>query len=219
VTRSRQRSTSGAAKASTRPRGWLHRSLILETALAVTDRDGIDALTMRAVGEELGVEAMSLYHHVANKDDLIEGMIEVFSDRIRLDGDDFHWREDLRTLGRCFRREGLAHPDAVRLLAVRALQAPAWRRPVEDTFASLLAGGFDPESAVHAYRIVWSYIVGYVLNDLRMWPVRSLRPMLAELPRAEFPATHAVAAALQSTNRDAEFELGLDLVIAGLSRD
>jgi AcrR family transcriptional regulator len=217
VTRSRQRSIGGAG-GEIRRRGWLNRSLILETALALTDRDGIDALTMRAVGEELGVEAMSLYHHVASKDALIDGMVEVFSDRIRLDMDVFDWREDLRMLARTFRREGLAHPDAVRLLAVRELRSPAWRRPVEDTFATLLAGGFDPQSAVHAYRIVWSYIVGYVLNDLRMRPVRSLRPMLAKLPRAEFPATHAVAAALQRTDRDAEFELGLDVVIAGLSR-
>jgi TetR/AcrR family tetracycline transcriptional repressor len=217
VTQSRQRSIEGAA--GSRRRGWLNRSLILETALALTDRDGIDALTMRAVGEELGVEAMSLYHHVANKNALIDGMVEVFSDRIRLDGEVYDGRRDLRTLGRRFRQEGFAHPDAVRLLAVRALQAPAWRRPVEDTFASLLAGGFDPEDAVHAYRIVWSYIVGYVLNDLRMRPVRSMRPLLAKLPRAEFPATHAVASALQRTDRDAEFELGLDVVIAGLSRD
>ena len=219
MSRSRERSGAGAAGAGIRRRGRLNRTLILETALAVTDRDGIDALTMRAVGDELGVEAMSLYHHVASKDALIDGMIEVFSDRIRLATDVYDWPEDLRTLGRRFRREGLAHPDAVRLLAVRALQAPAWRRPVEDTFASLLAGGFDPESAVHAYRIVWSYIVGYVLNDLRMRPVRSVRPLLAKLPRAEFPATHAVAAALQRTDRDAEFELGLDVVIAGLSPD
>ena len=217
MTQSRQGSTGEADATRVRRRGRLNRSLILETALAVTDRDGIDALTMRTVGEELGVEAMSLYHHVASKDALVDGMIEVFSDRIRLDADGFDWREDLRTLGRMFRREGLAHPDAVRLLAVRALQAPAWRRPVEDTFASLLAGGFDPESAVHAYRIVWSYIVGYVLNDLRMRPVRSVRPLLAKLPRAEFPATHAVATALQRTDRDAEFELGLDVVIGGLS--
>jgi AcrR family transcriptional regulator len=217
VTQSRQGSSGGAAATRVGRRGWLNRSLILETALALTDRDGIDALTMRSVGDELGVEAMSLYHHVASKDALIDGMVEVFSDRIRLDTDVFDWREDLRTLGRTFRREGFAHPDAVRLLAVRALQAPAWRRPVEDTFASLLAGGFDPERAVHVYRIVWSYIVGYVLNDLRMQPVRSVRPLLARLPRAEFPATHAVAAALQRTDRDAEFELGLDVVIAGLS--
>jgi AcrR family transcriptional regulator len=218
VSRSRQGPIDGPA-AGIRRRGRLNRSLILETALAVTDRDGIDGLTMRAVGDELGVEAMSLYHHVPSKDALIDGMIEVFSDRIRLDVEAFDWRDDLRTLGRRFRQEGLAHPDAVRLLAVRALQSPAWRRPVEDTFASLLAGGFDPERAVHAYRIVWSYIVGYVLNDLRMQPVRGVRPLVAKLPRAEYPATHAVAAALQRTNRDAEFELGLDVVIAGLSRD
>jgi AcrR family transcriptional regulator len=190
----------------------------LETALALTDRDGIDALTMRAVGDELGVEAMSLYHHVSNKDALVDGMVEVFSDRIRLEGDPFDWREDLRTLGRRFRQEGLRHPDAVRLLAVRPLQAPAWRRPVEDTFASLLAGGFAPEDAVHAYRIAWSFVVGYVLNDLRTRSGRSVRALVTNLPRTEFPATHAVAAALHDTDRDAEFELGLDVVIAGLAR-
>ncbi len=203
-------------------RGRITRELVVRTALRLMDAEGLEAVSMRRVARELGVEAMSLYHHVRDKEDLLDGVIEAAMAEFPVPEDHPDWREAGRRIARAWRALLKAHPHVLTLLAHRRepLAAAAVLRPVDRALAVLARAGLSPEETVRAFRAFGSYIQGFVLAELAHLfgegePTPSaevdLGPILAELP-----ALAAHLRYLAHCDFDEEFEHGLDLMIAGL---
>ncbi len=197
---------------SSRQAKGLTRQRVLEAAVDVVDREGFDALSMRRLAAELDVQAMSLYNHVAGRDALLDGIIEVVLAGVAAEpGAD--WKDSLRALASGFREVSRRHPRVVRVFANRTLASPAWARSVEDTLAALRSGGFGAEEAVNAYRVFWAYLSGYVFAELRLEEAPGLDEYLSQLPPGEFPAMHALGPQLAETDREREYELGVELLL------
>jgi TetR/AcrR family tetracycline transcriptional repressor len=197
---------------SSSSRQRLSREAVLRAAVDLVDREGLEALSMRRLGGAVGIHATSLYNHVEDKEALLDGIIEVVLDEVAAEpGAD--WKESLRVLAQGFREVSKRHPRVVRVFANRTLASPAWRRSVEDTLAALREGGFGEEEAVNAYRVFWAYLSGYVFAELRLEEAPELRDYLAQLPQDEFPAMHALGPQLAATDRDREYELGVELLL------
>ena len=191
-----------------RPR--LNRDAVLAAALRIIDEGGLEACTMRAVAAELGVEAMSLYWHVPNKDALLDGVIELMLGEIEqeslLDGD---WSRSLGGFARTFRQVVLRHRNALPLLASRPLGAyAAAGRMTEQGIASLERAGFDRTTAIRAARTVTRYVMGFTLAE------RSPVPEAA--PPTSSPALDELLAAVAGDDPEELFEFGLETLIAGL---
>ena len=140
----------------------LTRSGILSAAVALVDERGVEALSMRGLASELGIEAMSIYNHVPSKDALLDGIVETVLDEVHAPGGAGTWQEVMRELALRHRAVALSHPRVMLLYSSRTVASPAWRRAVEDTFAALQGAGFAAEEAVNAYRIFWCFVVGYM---------------------------------------------------------
>jgi AcrR family transcriptional regulator len=182
------------------------------TTLALAE--GLRAVTMRRLGSELGVEAMSLYHHVPNKEALLDGLVELVLEETRVVPPRADWREHMTAHAHALRAAGHAHPRVMQLFATRAVGSPAWAGAVEDTLAVLLAAGFAPQQAVHLYRLHATFVTGYVLWELRQADAQPLDAYLDQLDPAAYPATHALAGTLEATDPDEEFALGVDVLLA-----
>jgi AcrR family transcriptional regulator len=212
----------------TRPPGPLTRESVLRTALGIIDRDGADGLTMRRLGNALGRDPMALYRYAANKNALLDGVVELVMGDARLDPTDPDWAGQLRTFARAFRAIAIAHPNVVPLLVTRPLATPlALRplgtlRPLEDTLDLLTRAGFTDVEALHVYRSFQGLLFGHVLNELQEIvenPEETddlLRLGLHRLPVKEFPLLRGLASALTSYDGAAELEQGLDILIDGL---
>lgn len=192
---------------------------MLRAAVALVDDRGVEALSMRTLAAELGVEAMSLYNHVPSKDALLDGIVETVLDEVHVNAADATWQETLRELALRHRAAAQRHPRVMLLYSSRTVTTPAWRRAVEDTFAALQRAGFTPDEAVAAYRTFWGFVVGYVHTELRNAESPGLEAYLAALPEDEYPATHAHATALAEADREAEFRRGFELVLDALELD
>lgn len=203
-----------------RTRAGLSRERVLRTALELVDREGVDALTMRRLGRELGVEAMSLYSYVDNKQDLIEGVVEqVFKEMPLIAPGPGPWQERLRNHARGFRATLLRHPHALRLVAGRPIVTEGTMAFVESALVELRSIGLDLATADRVLEVIASFTLGhvaeYVVDDLRQGQ-RRLGGRQA-IDRERFPNVSTVQELLPP-DPDAEFELGLDFVIAGLER-
>src|ERR687894_1892165 len=147
------------------PRTPLSRERVFQAAVALADERGLESLTMRALGEELGVEAMSLYHHVANKDELLDGMVEVVFGEIELPTTDVDWRTAMRRRAISTREALARHRWAVGLLQASTSPGPANFRLVNAVLGCLREAGFSLENAVHAYSAQDAYIYGFALQE------------------------------------------------------
>lgn len=195
----------------------LSREAILRAAVELVDERGLAALSMRSLASRLGVEAMSLYHHVASKDALLDGIVEVVLDDVAAT-EGGGWRPTLRELARRYRAASRRHPRVLLLFSSRTLTMPSWRRAVEDTLAALRLGGFSDEEAVHAYRVFWAYVVGYVLAELRLGESGGVDEYHRQLSASEYPATLALTPVLRDTDRDEEFTRGVELLLDAVAR-
>ena len=180
----------------------LSRERVLEAAVALVDRDGLDALTMRALAVDLSVEAMSLYRYVTSKEDLLDGIHERILAEVAVPQLDGHWREALRELAQAFRRVLEAHPNALLVFATRPAMAPSSLELVERVLRLLVQAGFGTE-ALHAFQAGISFVVGQTL-----WRFGSMNP--DEQKRL------AKLAKVRSLDPDEEFEYGLDALLLGL---
>jgi AcrR family transcriptional regulator len=180
----------------------LSRERVLEAAVALVDRAGLDALTMRALAEELGVEAMSLYRYVSSKDDLLDGVHARILGELAVPERAGPWREVLRDLARAFRSVLEAHPNALLLFATRPAVAPGSVALLERTLRLLFDAGFG-DDALHAVQAGISFVVGHTL-----WRVGAADPeearRLARLART------------RTLDPDEECEYGLDALLLGL---
>jgi AcrR family transcriptional regulator len=219
---------SGTSAVEGRPPVALTRELVLNAALEIIDRDGTDGLTMRRLGQALGRDPMALYRYAANKNALLDGVVELVMGQARLDPTDPDWAGQLRTFARDFRTVAIAHPHVVPLIVTRPLATPlALRplgtlRPLEDTIDLLMRAGFSDVEALHVYRSFQGLLFGHVLNELQELvenPEETddlLRLGLHRLPVKEFPLLRGLASALTSYDGAAELEEGLDILIDGL---
>lgn len=192
----------------------LTRERVLSEALRLVDTEGLDALSMRRLGERLGVEAMTLYYYVPSKDALLDGLVEAFLAHVHSQADD--WREAATEIALAFRAAGRRHPEVMRLFATRRLRAPAWARTTENMLAVFSRGGFDRQAAVHAYRLLSAYMTGYVLGELRLVGAPTLAGYLRQLEAEQFPVLHDLAPELRGVDRGDEYELGLRLLLEGV---
>lgn len=196
----------------------LSRRRILEAAVRFVDREGLEALSMRKLGAELGVEAMSLYNHVPNKGALFDGMVDLLLGELEVPSEDRDWEERIRDAYRRFRYLAHEHPNVFPLFVVRPPETMDGAWLVEEFLKTLRKAGFDARTALHAFRTLSSYTVGYAIAEIRgfaMEPAGS-QPGAWQLPAKDFPHISELKFYLKEVDRDAEFEFGLDLIFAGL---
>ncbi|HEY6580212.1 MAG TPA: TetR/AcrR family transcriptional regulator C-terminal domain-containing protein [Rubrobacter sp.] len=196
----------------------LDRRTILEAAVRFVDGEGLDSLSMRKLGTELGVEAMSLYNHVPNKGALLDGMVEVLLGDLDVPSESEGWEDRIREAYRAFRRLAHEHPNVFPLLVVRPPDTMDGVWLVEEFLKTLREAGFDPETSLYAFRALSSYASGYAIAEIRGFAMEPAGSRLgaSTLPREDFPSIHELDGRLETVDHDAEFEFGLGLIIAGL---
>jgi AcrR family transcriptional regulator len=205
----------------------LTRERVLQTAIDRADQGGLEALTMRKLGQELGVEAMALYHHFANKDDLVDGMVDLVFGEIDLPAPDTDWKTAMRTRAISVRDALARHRWAIGLMESRRTPGPANLRHHDAVIGNLRAGGFDIEMAAHAYSLLDSYIYGFALTKMNL-PFQTseevghvAQAMLEPFPVDEYPflleilTDHVMKPGYDYGD---EFEYGLDTILDGLAR-
>ncbi len=209
--------------------GQVTRPLILQTALAIIDRDGVNGLSMRRLSDAVGRDPAVLYRHVPNKAALLDGVAEIVLAQLAVDTADSDWAGQLRVVAHDFRRLALAHPNVVALLVTRPLATPLGQRPpgtlrhLEDVLALLTSAGFTGDDALHIYRVLFAYLYGHVLSEFQEVIERPeetdhvLRLGLHRLAITEFPLVRALAPALASYDGAAELDRGLDLLLPSLA--
>ncbi|WP_067168702.1 TetR/AcrR family transcriptional regulator [Microtetraspora niveoalba] len=199
---------------------------MLEAAIRVADRGGVEAITMRRVAQELGVEAMSLYHHVPNKDAILDGVVDMVFAAIELPGADCDdWRDAIRARASSARAVLSRHSWALGLMDSRRDPGPATLRHHDAVLGVLREAGFTLPMAAHAVSLIDSYIGGFVLQEANL-PVTTpddvgevAGGILAHLPAGEFPyltemiVDHALRPGYDHMS---EFGYGLDLILDAL---
>src|SRR5438132_6001472 len=139
----------------------LSRERVLDAAITLADREGIAELSMRKLGQEVGVEAMSLYNHVRNKEELLNGMIDTVFGEIDRRAANAEWSAAMRQRAISARQALKRHPWAVGLMESRAQPGPATLRHHDSVLRNLRTAGFSVELAAHAYSVLDSYIYGF----------------------------------------------------------
>lgn len=205
----------------------LTRPRVLRVAVALADSGGIAALTMRRLAQACGVETMSVYHHVANKDDVLDGMVDIVFGEIALPAPDDPWRRAMRERAVSARDALSRHPWAGPLMESRANPGPATLRHHDAVLGSLRTGGFSVALAAHAFSLLDSYIHGFALQEATIpfdspeSAVAMAEQMLERIPAAEYPhlAELTTEHVLQPGYDYAkEFAFGLDLILDGLEQ-
>ena len=208
-------------------RGRLSPERVLRAAVALADSGGIESLTMRRLGQDLGVEAMSLYKHVANKDALLDGMVDLVFAEIELPDGDVDWRTAMRARAVSTRTALVRHPWATPLMQSRTAPGPATLHHHDTVIGTLRRAGFSVELTAHAFSVLDGYIYGFAMQQ-RSLPFDTLeeaqevgRQMFARMPAGAYP--HLTELTVQHILRPGydygdEFEYGLDLILDGLDR-
>jgi AcrR family transcriptional regulator len=201
----------------------LTRERVVRAALKVMDDEGLGAVSMRRVGRELQVEAMSLYNHVRDKEDLLDGITEEVMSEFRIPQDTSDWREAGREAIREWRRLLKAHPQVIQLFAERnkPMASVSSLRPMEFALACLRGIGLSAEEAGEAFHAVGGYIFGFVLMETREMfggPSSAMTPdeLQAAIPSDELPNVAECFPAAGGIDADHQFEFGLDLLLRGL---
>jgi AcrR family transcriptional regulator len=209
------------------PRTPLSRERVLRAAVALADRSGIEALTMRRLAQELGVEAMSLYNHIANKDDILDGIIDLVFDEIELPTGEAGWKPAMRQRAISARQALHRHPWATGLMESRRTPGPANIGHHDAVLGILRNAGFPIELAAHAYSLLDSYIYGFALQEASLpFQTPQATAEVAQEIMAAFPADaypHLAEIATEHALRPGydygdEFLYGLDLILDGLER-
>ncbi|AUZ36195.1 TetR family transcriptional regulator [Arthrobacter sp. PGP41] len=206
----------------------LSRQLVLTKALEVVDEEGLEALTMRRLGQELGRDPMSLYRYAENRAALLDGVTELVLNELTIHPEDPDWKAQLRRIAHDLRNLALQHPNVVPLLVTRPLSTPlglrplGTLRPLEQILSLLIGAGFSPADALHVYRAYYGFLYGHILNELQEFVVDPeenevlLRLGLHRLPAKEFPRLRALAPALADYEGSAELDQGLSILLSGL---
>lgn len=190
------------------------RDDVLRAALEIIDDHGLEALTMRRLGEALGVEAMSVYRHVPGKAALLDGVHEAVLATMRIPRKTGDWKKDVRALAHSLRRALRAHPRAIPLFAMRPAVTPGSLRHVERALAALQQGISDPRHRLFAYQAIVALCVGQCLAH---FTTSDAEVDYGALSPVEFPLVSAVSEHIDSGLADEEFAFALDALVEGLA--
>jgi AcrR family transcriptional regulator len=204
----------------------LDRQRVLRAAIDLADTDGVSALTMRRLGHALGVEAMSLYNHVANKDDLLAGILDQVVGEVALPTDGRDWKATLRAIALSANAVLRRHPWAADLLITRPQMSRAARyRQTDHILRTLREAGFSVEKTHHAFHVLDSFIAAFTLQQVS-FPIPSgdlaemAKRFLRDFPADEYPALaeHIGYHVESGTFDEGDFEFGLALILDSLER-
>jgi AcrR family transcriptional regulator len=208
----------------------LNRDRVLRAAVELADREGIGSLSMRKLGQELGVEAMSLYNHVANKEDLLDGMVDVIVDEIGPGGGNGDWKATIRQRMLDARQVMLRHPWASQVVVSRKQITPTMMRYMDTMIGILRDGGLSIDLAHHAFHVLGSRILGFVqelyddseaLAESPEVAAVMLRQMADQYPHMTDMAlaiSHDEAIVGAGCDDQTEFEFSIDLILDGVER-
>jgi AcrR family transcriptional regulator len=203
----------------------LSRERVLDAAIKLADQGGLESLSMRKLGQELGVEAMAVYYHFANKDEVIDGIVDIVFSQIDLPASGADWKSAMRQRAVSLRDVLLRHRWAIGLMESRRKPGPANLRHHDVVIGSLRSAGLDMPTIAHAYSLVDSYIYGFALFTMNLpfdpsEEVAELgRVTLEAFPVDAYPNLVAYISAMRpGYNYGDEFEYGLDLILDGLDR-
>ena len=207
------------------PRLPLTRDLILNTAIRLADGHGLAELSMRKLAQLLGVEAMSLYNHVANKKDVLSGMVDLVVAEIMLPVIGSDWRAAMRARAVSAHGVLLKHPWAALLIVSRINTGPAMLSYIDATLGCLRQAGFSDQQADHAWNAIDSHIYGFTLQELH-FPLEpgeyasAARQFLPMLPAERYPHMRALTEQVIDGSYDGlhDFSFGLELILDGLER-
>lgn len=205
----------------------LTRERVLQAALTLADQGGLEALSMRKLGQALGVEAMAVYYHVANKERVLDGIVDLVFSEIELPEAGAEWKSAMRSRAISVRDALLRHRWAIGLMESRTNPGPANLRHHDAVIGCLRAAGFDMARVATAYSLLDSYIYGFALTKMNL-PfedtsdiVELSESMLAPFQPgeyqnlADFITEHAMKPGYDYAD---EFEIGLDVILDGLER-
>jgi AcrR family transcriptional regulator len=217
---------AGPGNTGAERRAQLTRERVVTAGIELADRDGIESISMRRLAQELSVEAMSLYTHVRNKDDLLDGMVDAVIGKIATSTGVADWKVSLRQMALAARSILLTHPWAPRLVESRTTPGPATLRYIDAVIGVLREGGFTIAQAHHALHILGSRALGFTQDlfddsdELEPETAASLASELgATLPYvAEMVLAVTHGGALGRCDDDTEFEFALDFILDGLER-
>jgi AcrR family transcriptional regulator len=202
----------------------LTRERALATAVALADAGGLASLTMRRLAQELGVEAMSLYHHVANKDEILDGIVDLVFAEIELPPDGMEWKTAMRLRARSARAALRRHPWAISIMESRSSPGPATLRHHDAVLGACRRAGFSVELTAHAFSLLDSYIYGFALQEANLPSGTDDMGALAEMIMSRVPADqypHLAELTREHILRPgydygAEFEYGLGRILDSL---
>lgn len=213
------------------PRLPLTRDRVLQAAIAYADKAGVEALSMRRLGQELGVEAMSLYNHIANKEDLLDGMVDVIVQEIEEPASTGDWKTILRARILSARQALLRHPWASAVMVTRTNMTPTMMRYMDSVIGILRRGGFSIDLAHHTIHVLGSRMLGFAqelyddTEELEASP--EIAAIMLKQMADEYP--HITELAMEISHDEGsivgtgcddlfEFEFALDLILDGLER-
>jgi AcrR family transcriptional regulator len=211
----------------TLPRRRLSRRRVLETAIGRADQGGLDALTMRTLADELGVVPAALYRHIANKDDLIDAMVDMVFAEIRLPAGGADWATAMRRRAIAVLEALTRHPWAIPLMESRRDPGPANLRHHDAVIGKLRSAGFSISMVAHAYSLLDAYVYGFALTKVALPfessdDVAGIAPaMLEPLSPNEYPnLVEFVTDHVAQPRYDfgSEFEYGLEVILEGIER-
>jgi AcrR family transcriptional regulator len=199
----------------------LNRERVLRAAITLADKEGLDALTMRRLGQEVGVEAMSLYNHVKNKDDILDGIVDLVLTDIDVPPAGTDWKKAMRRRSISAHEVLVAHPWAAMQIMSRYSIGLGMTRYLDATLGRLREGGFTIEGALDAWHTLDSHLYGFTLQQLNLpfaadEASRVSADVLPGLSSEEFPHVVEVIGHVMRSGRVEDFEYGLDLILDGL---
>ena len=205
--------------------GSLSRERVLRAALRLADEGGIESLSMRKLAQDLGVKAMSLYNHVANKDDLLDGIVDIVVSEIEVPNLGVDWKTAMRRRAMSAHEVLLRHPWSTMPLVSRVNVGPAMLRYVDATLGCLREAGFSLEMADRAWNAIDSHIYGFTLQELN-FPFETeeyseaAKNGLSLIPADKYPYLNRLTHDVMEGRYDGihDFEFGLELILNGLDR-
>jgi AcrR family transcriptional regulator len=208
-------------------RETLTRDRVLHAAVELADAGGLETVSMRRLGEAVGVEAMSLYNHVANKEDLLDGMVDIVFGEIELPAPEDGWRVSMLRRATSMRRVLSRHRWAIGLMESRSTPGPATLRHHDAVIACLRQGGFSLALTAHAFSALDSYIYGFALSEKALpfdtpdETAELAQSIMDRFADGEYPHLAEMASGhimKPGYDHGDEFEYGLKLILDGLQR-
>lgn len=225
VTKPRPKRTPVRAKARDRPQARpgvaLSRERIAATALALVDREGLPGLTTRRLGDELGCEAMSVYHHFSSKAHLMDALVDLMLAEARVTmAEGWGWLERLRRAAHGFRAMALKHPKFFPFFAVHRLNTPAGVGYIDGIIGILRDAGFSDRDAARYFREIGYYLTGAALDETAGYAngPSAAEPVSNETIAQNFRHLAAAAPYFQPGHFEATFETGLEMLLTGIER-